>query len=176
MIKKYVLLVLFLVALMSTSVLADSLVINSINPGLGYIGQANLTVNDDGNIFDTWGYCLEKTAFNYLGTWYTGEIRELKDEQLWQAQLIYNVYSVGIPGDQQAWGLQNAIWGSAVNPPVDAVLLKSLYAWADIPNVDYCWGQDFIIAKNSVPEPSTMLMLGFGAVFVGMAGRKRFNK
>jgi hypothetical protein len=176
--KKMLLIMMLILMVGVNGALADSLTINSITPGIGYTGQVNATVNDDGNIYDTYGYCLEQKTHSYLGTAYPGEIRELTDGQLWQAQLFYDAYhnsdgSSRTPTDTQAEALQLAIWGPSPGPiSVDAVLLRSLYDWADIPDVAG-WGQDFILAKtNSVPEPSTLLMLGFGLIGASFATRK----
>ena len=55
---------------MAGPVLADSFTINNINPvspGNSYVGQINFTVNDDNNVSNTWGYCIEQHVNSYIG-------------------------------------------------------------------------------------------------------------
>jgi hypothetical protein len=180
MLKK-ILVLLAVVFLMAGPVLADSFTINNSNPvspGNGYVGQINFTVNDDNNVFNTWGYCIEQHVNSYIGHPYTGEIRALGDNQLWQAQLIYDAYNNNVPSPQGAYNLQLALWDTTVAHSFsgDAALLRSMFKWADVPNVN-CFGQDFIIAYASpVPEPATLLLLGLGLIGMGVAARRKFVK
>jgi hypothetical protein len=174
MLKK-MLVMLAVMFLMAVPVLADSFRIDNVLPGTGYVGQINFTVNDDNNVFNTWGYCIEQHVNSYIGVNYAGTIKELTEGQLWQAQLIYNEYKDGSVSNQAAFYLQKAIWGTGTFIG-DTNLLRSMFKWADVPNVN-CFGQDFIIAYASpVPEPTTLLLLGLGLVGMGVAARRRFVK
>lgn len=195
MLKK-MLVLLVVVFLMAGTAIAANFTILDVSPGVNHVGQVNLQINN----FTTWGYCVEKTADSSIGVPYSGELRELPDNMLVSAGILYQYYGTGdvlnTPQEYLTGGLytqntfaeavQKTIWNAiqyAYTPaemwgqaglPFDADGLRAMYKWADIPNVGG-WGQDYIVRVSPVPEPSTMLLLGVGLMGMTAYGRRKLS-
>lgn len=170
--KMLIFLVVMFLMVVPVGASAIYITIDSVTPGIGNVGQDNLTI---GGISGYKAYCIEHGANSYIGQPYDGTIETLQDGQLWQASLFYDLYKEGhTVGNQEAYNLQVAIWGTPVSFTNDANLLRSLFSWVFVPNVNCNWGQDFIIYNpHTVAEPSTLLLFGFG--LIGLAGVSRKN-
>ena len=195
MLKK-MLVFLAVVFLMAETALATNFTILDVSPGVNYVGQVNLQINQ----LTTWGYCVEKTANSYIGVPYSGELRELPDNMLVSAGILYQYYGTGdvlntpqpyldegrFTQNTFAKAVQETIWNAiqyASTPtqmwgqaglPLDADGLRVIFKWADIPNVNG-WGQDYIVRVSPVPEPATMLLMGIGLLGIAANARKRFR-
>lgn len=171
--KKMLVMLVMLVMMWNGLALADTITINSVSPGIGYVGQINFTITEtDGSTWDTWGYCIEHGVNSFIGAPYETDLRNLENTQLWQARLIFTAYDGTTPDNTQANNLQWALWGTPIDgyfSDAEIALYNSMFKWAYVNNADYCgMGQDFIIATNSVAEPTTILLLGFGFFSIGI--------
>ena len=152
-----------------------------------YIGQNNVgiwqwAVRADANatIEYWWGYCLEKDKPVYV---YDMTFPNSGDQLLWNDGYSLLAYT----GSEKPPSLID------VNAPLDASHDNAMFAgvqtniWLDNSTGSYATGnffrldsatlQDWIVYQpaTSVPEPSTLMLLGFGLIGIGVGARKTFK-
>lgn len=198
--KKFFLVILFALALaFAVSANADTLYLNGVSGQVDLTGQVYISPYF-GGLNNPTGmdhiYCVDPQHDSYLHTNWTVSVTQLTSGSLSNTYLglgldgltkyeeaAWLLFYTGFGGSSDDKAIQAAIWyiidPSSIygqnNSWVEAAVknykngdYSNIYILSDINKVN----QEFMVR---VPEPSTLLLLGFGLLGLGILGRKKFK-